>query len=151
MQNGEPMGEKGSNWDDIPSLDGLEVDWDYEPENPLGKRAHVRLGHSELFEMLGAEEIGVKVASSKGEQIGVLVDIAQGGVAVMLDTKLKVGTPLKIGFYLGSMKILGNCVVRSVQEIVGRYRTGMEFVALSKETEQFIAGIMSSKVFKSGI
>ena len=30
---------KAAAWEDIPSLENLEVDWDFEPENALGKRA----------------------------------------------------------------------------------------------------------------
>lgn len=144
------MSDKKPNWEDIPSLEGLEVDWDYEPENPLGKRAHVRIGNSELFEMLGADEIGVKLATNKGEQKGLLVDLAQGGAAVLLENNLKVGTPAKIGFFLGTMKILANTLVRNTTEIVGRYRIGLEFVNLSKEAEEYISSLISSRMFKSG-
>lgn len=144
------MSDKKPSWEDIPSLDGLEVDWDYEPENPLGKRAHVRIGSSELFDMLGAEEIGVKVATNKGEQAGILVDIAQGGIAVLLENDLRVGTPVKIGFFLGMTKVLANGLVRNVTDIVGRYRTGLEFVSINKETENFIVSLISSKVFNAG-
>jgi hypothetical protein len=46
------MAKEKVNWDDIPSLDGLEVDWQFEPENPLGKRAKVRIANSELYPLL---------------------------------------------------------------------------------------------------
>ena len=34
---------KKQSWEDIPSLDGLEIDWDFKVESPMGKRAHSRL------------------------------------------------------------------------------------------------------------
>ena len=35
--------EKKVSWDDIPSIDGLGIDWEYKPETILDKRAFVRL------------------------------------------------------------------------------------------------------------
>mgnify|MGYP000996368894 CR=1 FL=1 len=82
------MTKEKANWDDIPSLEGLEVDWQFEPENPLGKRGWVRMENSDLYSLLGVKSIAVKVVSKNFEGKGYLVDIAQSGLAVLMDTQL---------------------------------------------------------------
>ena len=100
------------NWDDIPSLEGLEVDWTFEPENPLGKRAWIRIGKSDLFQLLGVESIPVKVVAQDYDGKGYLVDIAQSGLAVLLDTKLAENQRVKVGLFLGKQKVLSRAVIR---------------------------------------
>ena len=39
-------------WDDIPSLPGLGVDWEFRPENPNGKRAHTRMDEKVLTDRI---------------------------------------------------------------------------------------------------
>lgn len=136
--------EKG-NWDDIPSLDGLEVDWQFEPESPLGKRAWVRISNSDLLPLLGVRSIPVRVVSKDFDGKGYLVDIAQSGLGVLLDTKLAGSEQVKIGLFLGKQKIVSRAVIRNVRTEEGGHRTGMEFVDLEKEYESFISGIISTK------
>jgi hypothetical protein len=57
------MVKKKENCNDIPSLDGLEVDWQFEPENPLGKRMWLRIGHVRLCQIFGVKNIPVKVVA----------------------------------------------------------------------------------------
>jgi len=140
--------EKGS-WDDIPSLDGLEVDWEFEPENPLGKRAWVRIADNDLFPLLGVKTIPVKVVAKNFDRKGYLVDLAQSGLAVLLDAKLDVEQQVKIGLFLGKQKVLSRAVIRNVRAIDSRYRTGMEFVDLDKEYESYIISLISSNVYGS--
>ena len=45
------MNEELKSWDEIPSLDDLKVDWDYQPENPNGKRDSKRLTDKELIQL----------------------------------------------------------------------------------------------------
>ncbi len=142
------MAKEKTGWDEIPSLQGLEVDWKYEPENPLGKRAWLRIADNELYAILGVKSIPVKVVSKNFEETGYLLDIAQGGVAVFLKTKLVVGQLLKIGFFLGKQKVISRAIIRNITSLEGRFRTGIEFVELDKEVESYIAGIISSKVFQ---
>jgi hypothetical protein len=143
------MAKEKTNWDDIPSLDGLEVDWQFEPENPLGKRAWVRIVNIELFKLLGVKNIAVKVVAKNFDGKGALVDLAQSGLAVLLDTKLAESQQVKVGLFLGKQKILSRAVVRNVQDEEGRYRTGIEFAGLNKEYESFIAGLIASTSYKS--
>jgi hypothetical protein len=143
------MTKEKVNWDDIPSLEGLEVDWQFEPENPLGKRAWVRIANIELFKLLGVKNIAVKVVAKNFDSKGALVDLAQSGLAVILDTKLAESQQVKVGFFLGKQKILSRAVVRNVRDEKGRYRTGIEFAGLTKEYDSFIAGLIASTSYKS--
>ena len=143
------MTKEKVNWDDIPSLDGLEVDWQFEPENPLGKRAWFRIANIELFKLLGVKNIAIKVVSKNFDGKGTLVDLAQSGLAILLDTKLAESELLKVGLFLGKQKILSRAVVRNVRDEGGRHRTGIEFVRLNKEYESFIAGLIASINYKS--
>lgn len=143
------MTKEKTNWDDIPSLEGLKVDWDFEPENPLGKRAWVRMANSDLYPLLDVKSIPVKVVARNFDGKGYLIDIAQSGLAVLLESKLAESQQVKIGLFLGKQKILSRAVVRNVRMMQGKHRTGMEFVDLDKEHESFIAGLVASKVYKT--
>jgi hypothetical protein len=62
-------------WDDIPSLAGLEMDWEYQPENPHGKRLHARLDAQEMARLFDGQRILVKVATGEATFTGSLYDI----------------------------------------------------------------------------
>ena len=140
------MAEKKINWDDIPSLDGFEVDWEYEPENPLGKRAHERMKDTELYPVLGVSTIPAKVAAHEFEEKGSVVDLTPAGVAVSLSTMLDKDKPVMVGFLLGQQKIVSKAIVKNVQEIDGKYRTGLMFKDLKKEYADFIQGLFASRI-----
>lgn len=140
--------DKG-NWDDIPSLEGLEVDWQFEPENPLGRREWVRIVKNDLHPLLEVKNIPVKVVSKNFDEKGYLIDIAKNGMAVLLNTRLAVNQQVKIGLFLGKQKVLSRAVIRNISDEKGRFRTGMEFVDLNKEYESFIVGLISSKGYKA--
>jgi len=139
------MTEKKVSWDDIPSLENLKVDWEFEPENPLGKRAHVRMTSEDLYAVLEVKTIPVKVVASDFEEKGSLVDLALTGVAVTLDSRLEQEKPLMVGFFLGQQKIVSKVIAKNVVETGGRYRTGMVFENLNKEYADFITGISAAK------
>ena len=142
------MTKEKTGWDKIPSLQGLEVDWKYEPENPLGKRAWLRIADNELHSILGVKNIPVKVVSKNFDETGYLLDVAQGGLAVLLKTKLAVGQLLRVGFFLGKQKIVSRAIIRNAGPLEDRFRSGIEFVELDKESQSYIAGIISSKVYQ---
>jgi hypothetical protein len=135
-------------WDNIPSLQGLEVDWQYEPENPLGKRAWLRIASTDLQDILGVKTVPVKVVSQGREETGYLMDIAQGGMAVLLSSKLNEGKLIKVGLILGKHKLICRAVTRYVRDVGSKFGTGMEFVDLAEESQSYIAGIVSSRVFQ---
>lgn len=141
--------KKKSSWDDIPSLDGLEVDWEYEPENPLGKRAWVRMANRELFFLFGVKSIPVKVVARNYDKTGYLLDISKNGLAVLLPAQLAGEQPVKVGFFLGDKKVLSRAMVRNTSEVEGKeYRTGLEFVDLEKNLETYIIGLSAAKGFQ---
>lgn len=142
------MAKEKTGWDDIPSLQGLEVDWQYEPENPLGKRAWQRMVDKELYAILGVKNIPIKVVAKNFEEIGSLLDLAQGGFSVLLKTKLAEGQLLKVGFFLGNRKVISRAKIRNVTSLQDRYRAGVEFVELDEDLRSYIGGIISSRVFQ---
>jgi c-di-GMP-binding flagellar brake protein YcgR len=143
------MAKEKTNWDDIPSLDDLSVDWSFEPENPLGRRKHVRICQKDLHAIIGVKNIPLKVVAKNIEAKGSLVDLNEYGMAALLETKFVVEQSIKVGLFLGENKIISKAIVRNVNEIGGKFRTGIEFVELEKEYETAIAAIVASKNFKS--
>ena len=142
------MTAENTSWENIPSLENLTIDWEFEPENALGKRAWVRIDSSDLRSFLTAENIPVKVITRNFDKSGQLVDLSVGGLAVHLTTKLTDGQLIKVGFFLGRQKIISRAVVRNICSVKEKYRVGMEFVDLEKDTSSNIAGIISSKIYK---
>ena len=143
------MTEKKKSWDDIPSLEGLEVDWNFEPESSLGKRAWARIVKSDLLSLFGVKSLPVQIAAKDYDGKGSLVDIGQSGMAVLLDTQLAKSQEVKIGLFLGKQKVMSRAVIRNVANGTGWHRTGMEFMDFKKEYESFIAGLVSSKSYGS--
>lgn len=142
------MAKEKSKWDDIPSLDGLGVDWEYEPENPLGKRVRARITNNDLHSLLGVKSIPAKVVSADFDQSGHLLDISKNGLAVLLPAQLSDGQRVKIGFFLGKRKVISRAVVRNTLTVEGKFRIGMEFVGLDKDSEDYIVSLGSAKGFK---
>ena len=100
------------------------MDWQFEPENPLGKRAKVRLANSDMCSLFGVKSIPVKVVIKDFDGKGYLVDIAQSGLAVVLGTKLVQNQQVKIGLFIGRRKVFSRAIVRNVSNEQGRHRTG---------------------------
>lgn len=140
------MKAAATSWDDIPSLGNLEVDWDFEPENALGKRLWSRFGPADLQASLDTENIPVKVVGRQFSKVGKLIDISKGGLAVQLDTSLAKGQPVRVGFLLGRQKVVSTAIIRNVTPLNERQRVGMEFVDLGEEVSSYIAGLISSKI-----
>ena len=143
------MTQEKIKWDDIPSIEGLEVDWQFEPENPLGKRAGVRVVKSDLYALLEVKNIPIKVVAKNFDEKGYVVDLAQSGLAVLLYSPLAESQKVKVGFFLGQQKIVSRAVVRNVRAEQGGYRIGIEFVDLNQEYASFIVGLISSKGYKA--
>ena len=142
------MAEKKASWDDIPSLDGLKVDWEYEPSNPLGKRAHVRMKDTELFPVLDVKTIPVKVVANDLEKKGYLVDLTPAGMAVKLDSGLDLDKPVMVGFFLGEQKIVSKAIVKNVQKTGGQYKVGIVFEKLDQEYVDFITSLFASRILE---
>jgi len=133
-------------WDDIPSLDGLEVDWSFKPETAIDKRAFVRLEIGAVSRLVEVHEIAVRLACVKRNYEGSLVDISAGGLAVNLSAQLEIDLPVKVGLFLGQTKILSRGLVRHVQKASGQYTTGIQFIGLAQESARFLNDLYAAKV-----
>ena len=134
-------------WNVIPSLENLEVDWEYTPENPLGKRAWARLSNNDLYRLLDADYISVRIAAKTFNDKGHLLDISAKVLAVLVERPMQVDVLLDVGFFLGRYKVTAKAVVRNSNCFENNYRVGFEFIALQKEHAVFISGINSSKIY----
>jgi PilZ domain-containing protein len=139
------MGTNSKNWDSIPSLDEIEIDWDFEPENPMGKRAYSRLTAIELCRLFGVKNIPVVLVTEKCRVKMFLLDISQGGVSLQAKVAdLKELQLVKIGFFLGKQKVISKGRIRNIRKDQDGVILGIEFVGLSEENNSFLSGIYSS-------
>lgn len=138
-------------WDDIPSLEGLEVDWGFKPLNKQGKRLHARLAQKDLAGFLDSERIPVKVATSKSVQDGTLFDLCEGGVAVELKQGLAEEEAVRVGFFIGSEKIIAQALVKHVRRSAENYRVGMKFVGLDRTAREYILSLYAARVLKHAL
>jgi len=138
--------EKKTSWDDIPSLDGLSVEWEYKPETALGKRAFVRLNTEDIVGLFAVKEIFVKIATAQQTHTGRLLDISKGGLSLRLPVFLEENLPVKVGFFLGTVKVISKATIRHTRKVDTQYTTGIEFVDLNKESAEFIGGLYASKI-----
>ncbi len=133
-------------WDDIPSVDGLEIDWDYKPKTSLDKRAFVRLDHNDIAGLFEEKVIFVKVSTVKKLYTGQLLDLSEGGLLLGLPDRLDKNLPLKVGFIIGKFKVITKAVVKHTCKSEECYTTGIMFVDLDKKSREYIAGLYASKV-----
>jgi hypothetical protein len=142
------MAEKKSNWEDIPSLEGLEMDWDYSGEGAHAKRKFERLTLADMTSIFEVKDVPVRVAASGFSIDGSVNDISGGGIAVTLKKPLEVGQKVMVGFFMGSRKIVSRAVVRQAAPEPGGYRIGLQFEDIKEEDSRYINGLYASKVLK---
>lgn len=140
------MSEKKKDWDEIPSLEGLQMDWDYSGNDSLGNRRFERLTYGDVTEIFEVKAVPVRVATPEFTIDGTLSDISGGGVAVILKKSVKAGQQAKIGFFLGQRKIISRVVARQRTEIQNGFRIGFEFKGIAEEDSTYINGLYSSKM-----
>lgn len=146
-----PMSEEKKSWDDIPSLDDLRVDWDFQPENPHGKRDFRRLTSKELTQVFGVSCIAIKIATVREVSKGLLQDISGNGLAVRLQQPLEPNEKVKLGFFLGTHKILCKGTVRHVSKGILGYTCGIRLHDLDAEARSRIQALYASMTLKQGI
>lgn len=142
------MSEEKKGWDDIPSLEGLQMDWDYTAETPQGKRKFQRMDNGDVRSIFEVKTIPVRVVTGDFTIDGTLNDISGGGLALILKKSLAVGQQVKIGFFLGTQKIVSPAIVRQCVPITSGYRVGFEFRQIKEEDSQYINGLYASRVLK---
>lgn len=138
-------------WDDIPSLQGLEMDWEYRPDNPNGKRIYARMDEKALASLFDGQRIQVKVATQEITLTGSLHDICEGGLAVRLDRRLAENQAIRVGLFLGAEKIISGAVVKHVQSRGHAYTTGVKFIGLGRSEQKHISSLYASKVLKHAL
>ena len=140
------MSEKKKDWDEIPSLEGLQMDWDYSGNDSLGNRRFERLTFGDVTEIFEVKAVPVRVATQGFTTDGTMSDISGGGVAVILKKSVEAGQEAKIGFFLGRRKIVSRVVARQRTEIRNGFRIGFEFKGISEEDAAYINGLYASKM-----
>ena len=140
------MSENKKDWDDIPSLEGLQMDWDYSGNDQLGKRKFERLTSGDVSEIFELKAVPVRVATNEITMDGTLSDISGGGIAVIFKKSIEAGTKAKIGFFLGRRKIISRVVVRQVAELNDGFRIGFQFQDIADEDSTYINGLYSTKM-----
>jgi hypothetical protein len=146
-----------TNWNEIPSIDNLAMDWNYKPENLLGKRSTERLSRKLLMLILGEGSVpvrikpiaSVKIVSEKSHGKAYLFDLSEKGLAVVLDVAMKIDVLVRVGFFLGRNKIISRGIIRNVTVLAENYRTGIEFVQLENESAIFIKELKASSIYKT--
>jgi len=140
--------EKKKGWDDIPSLDGLGIDWEYKSESASNKREFIRTKTKTLTNLFELKEIFVKIATASQTCTARLLDLGEGGLSLGVSMPLEVNLPIKVGFFLGQMKVIAKAEVRHVRKVEGQYIAGVKFVDLDKEAAQFIRELYASQIFR---
>ena len=141
------MGKKTC-WDDIPSLEGVGVEWEYKPETSLGKRTFVRINAADLTGLFEVKEIPVKLATAQTTYNGRLLDVSKGGLSLSLPVSLEENLPVKVGFFLGSFKVISKAIIRHTRKEGALYTTGIEFIDLNNDTAEYIGGLYASKILR---
>lgn len=143
------MEKKG--WGAVPTLEGLEVDWDYCPSCRDGKRLHKRLTSVDVAHIYGNRQVPVRMADATSAFDATLRDISEGGLGVELGGRLDEFQRLKVGLVLGRDKIVAGVQVRHVRYENNRYIAGLQFINLEPSIRKFIAGLYTSKVLRHGL
>jgi hypothetical protein len=139
--------EKKTSWDDIPSLEGLGVEWEYQPETALGKRAFVRINNDTLTGLFAVKEILVKIATAQQTSYtGRLLDISKSGLSISLPVALAENLPVMVGLFLGTVKVISKATIRQTRKEGATYTTGIQFVDLNKDAAEYIGGLYASKI-----
>lgn len=146
------MSEEKSNWNDIPSLDALEIDWEYEPTNPEGKRAYARLTIDDLLPLTeGKKDIPVRIVTERNEFTALLVDVSQGGLRVKAKSPdLKNSQLVKVGLILGRRELISKGRVKYISDENEFILIGIEFVGLSEDINGYLAVLYSSVKLRYG-
>ena len=140
-----------SGWENIPSFEGLEVDWGFEAENSMGKRSYSRLTVDDLRQLYKNNDIPVKLVSERGQCTAFLVDLSQGGICLRTKLSHSENTELvKLGFILGEQKVISRGRIKHIRKENDWTILGIEFVGVSGENQDYIARLYSSVKIKGG-
>jgi c-di-GMP-binding flagellar brake protein YcgR len=152
-----PMTKKETSWDDIPSLDGLEVDWEYQPNSD--KRQFKRVVAEQLQKMFHKEHhkrkshipVRVRIEGFQTHD-GALIDISEGGARIEVDAPLYIGQKIRFGTLLDKRQIVAEAVVRSeIPEEKEQVSFGLKFDQLAEKDRSYICDLVSGIIFQHNI
>jgi len=143
--------EKKKNWDAIPSLDGLQMDWEYKSESSRDQRSSVRMKKEALAKLFAMQEVPIKVFAEGQTSMARLLDLCAGGLSMGTPVPLAIDLPIQVGFYLGQMKILSRAQVRHVRQAEGFYIIGIKFIDLDTAAAEFIRELYASGVLRHAL
>jgi c-di-GMP-binding flagellar brake protein YcgR len=143
--------EKKKSWNDLPSLDGLEMDWEYKSEASVNKRSSVRMRMEALAKLFELQDISVKVLARGETFTARLLDLSSGGLSLDMPVELETNLPIKLGFFLGQMKIISKAEVRHVRKSEDRYITGIKFIDLDNVSAEFLRELYASQIFRHAL
>ena len=129
------MGQEKPNRENLPSQEGLEIDWGCEPVNKIEKRANIRLTKKELTFLFRKNDIPVNLVTEKRHCTAFLVDVSQRGVC--LRTKVSSCNDsqyVKIGLLLGNQKVISEGRVKHVRKEKDWDILGIEFIELTGDS-----------------
>ena len=135
-------------WNDIPSLEGIGVDWGFKPELALGKRSFIRLIDEDISKLFDVKNIIISIATAKQTYTGHLLDISTGGLSLSVPALLETNLPIKVGFLLGKVRIISKAVVKHATKTGEQYTTGIQFVDLDEKSAEYINGLHASKILR---
>ena len=143
--------EKKKSWNDVPSLDELEMDWEYQPESSKDKRSFVRINSEAMAKLFQTKEILVKIAAGDQTCTARLLNLCEGGLSLAAPVQLEMHLPIKVSFLLGQMNIVSKAEVRHVRKSEEQYITGIKFVDLDKVSAEFLRGLYASQIFRHAL
>jgi len=138
-------------WDDIPSLEGLGMDWDYSPNTASNKRSSVRMPANSLAKLFESKEILARLAAEGQSYTGRVVDVSEGGMAVAIPVALAADLVVSVGFFLGQRKIIAKARIRHVRQTDESFVTGLAFLHLDKAHAEFIRELYAAQVLSHTI
>jgi len=138
-------------WNDIPSLEGLQMDWEYKSERAQDRRTFVRIGKESLAKLLEEKDVFVRIVADGQTHTARLLDLSEGGLALDAPVSLEGSRSVKLGFILGQVQVVSKVEVRHVRKWKDRYITGAKFIDLDKESADFIRGLYASKVLRHAL
>ena len=133
-------------WDDIPSLEGLGMEWDYAPKAAGNKRTSLRMPENSLARLFESKEILARLAAEGQTYTVRIVDVSESGMAVAIPVSLAVDLVVSVGFFLGQRKIITKARVRHVRQADAGFVTGLAFLHLDKQHAEFIRELYAAQV-----
>ena len=143
--------DKKRSWVEIPSLEGLKVDWEHQPESAMDRRASVRMSMKALAKLFATKEMHVQVFVPGQMHTARLRDLSEGGLSLELLVRQAPGARIQVGVFLGQRKVIASVEVCHVREVDNVFVTGVRFLGLNKETTLFIRELYAALVLSRAL